>query len=218
MRNKNVEQINKDDTKEEKKGSKKQKITIKEIGLERLVIMFLCGVFLIVLSIPDLFHTNKKSGNISSKTNRVTSTSTKVSDSNQDSLEEYTDKLEAKLKNILKKVHGIGNVEVMITLKASKEQVALKDSPYTQDSINETDGEGGNRINQNINKEDKTVLVTEGDGDSLPYIIKEIEPEIEGILVIAEGGGNENVNNEIIDAVEVLFDVPIHKIKVMKMN
>jgi stage III sporulation protein AG len=51
-----------------------------------------------------------------------------------------------------------------------------------------------------------------------PYVVKEIEPEVEGILVVAEGAGNETVVNEITYAVQVLFDVPVHKIKVVKMS
>ena len=49
-------------------------------------------------------------------------------------------------------------------------------------------------------------------------MIKEMEPEIEGVLVAAEGGDNENVANEITQAVQVLFNIPVHKIKVVKMK
>ena len=51
-----------------------------------------------------------------------------------------------------------------------------------------------------------------------PYVVKQIEPEIEGVLVAAQGGGDETVVNEITYAVQVLFDVPVHKIKVVKMS
>lgn len=34
----------------------------------------------------------------------------------------------------------------------------------------------------------------------------------------AQGGGDETVVNEITYAVQVLFDVPVHKIKVVKMS
>lgn len=49
-------------------------------------------------------------------------------------------------------------------------------------------------------------------------MVKKIEPEIEGVLVAAQGGGDETVVNEITYAVQVLFDVPVHKIKVVKMS
>lgn len=34
----------------------------------------------------------------------------------------------------------------------------------------------------------------------------------------AQGAGDETVVNEITYAVQVLFDVPVHKIKVVKMS
>lgn len=196
----------------------KKKLSIKEIGLEKLIIIFLAGIFLIVLSVPDLF--SKKENSKGSKPQNTSSIKqiTETESNEYDTSNQYALTLEDKLKTVLKKVDGIGNVEVMITVKSSKELVTLKDTPYIQDTMNETDGDGGSRISNNINKTEESVLVSSGDGESVPYVIKEIQPEIEGVVVIAEGGGNQTIAGEIIDAVEVLFDVPIHKIKVMKMN
>ena len=62
------------------------------------------------------------------------------------------------------------------------------------------------------------MLVESETGGSEPVIVKEIEPEIEGVVIICKGGDSEYVKSEIVDAVLALFDVPAHKIKVMKMN
>ena len=193
---------------------KKNKLSIKDIGPSKLIMLALCGIFLIVLSVPNLF--SKKT---STKDDKLPSTllheqsmdSSEIVDSDV-----YTQQLEERLIKVLSQVEGIGEVDVMITLKSSKEQIALKDNPYTQESLNETDGEGGSRINSSSSREDSTVLVTTGDGDNIPYIVKEIEPSVEGVLVIAEGGSNAKIATDIIEAVGVLFDVPAHKVKVMK--
>lgn len=202
---------------EQKDKKEKKKLNIKEIGIEKLIIMFLAGIFIIVLSVPDLLP-KKKDNSTNSNTASITSGTNTSKGSENNTTNQYVNSLEEELRSTLKKVEGIGDVDVMITLKSSKEIVTLKDSPYTQDTTNETDGSGGSRISSNITKSDETVLITNEDGDSIPYVIKEIEPEIEGVVVIAEGGGNLSTVGEIIDAVEVLFDVPTHKIKVMKMN
>lgn len=194
----------------------KKKLNIKEIGLEKLVIIFLAGIFLIVLSFPNLFS-QKEKDETAGKDLMQTSTADKK-DSQQTASTDYAFGLESKLKLVLKKVEGIGDAEVMITLKSSKELVTLKDLPYTQETVNETDSNGGNRISSNINNGEQSVMVSSGNGESGPYVVKEIEPEIEGVVVIAEGGDKQNTIAEIIDAVQVLFDVPAHKIKVMKMN
>lgn len=211
--------FNKIKTSEESKNNPKEKITLKEIGLEKLVIIFLCGVFLIVLSFPNLFtskNTQKTSGKYISSNSTIEKQTSKAK--GEEEIDRYTSSLETELKEVLAKVNGIGAVDVMITVKSSKELVPLKDAPYTQDNSNEIDGSGGSRVSSNINKEDSTVLITNEQGETTPYIVKEIEPEIKGVLVIAEGGNNQTIINEIVEAVEVLFDVPTHKIKVMKMN
>ncbi len=195
----------------------KKKLSIKEIGPARLVILLMAGIFLLVLSFPDMLSSKN-----SSKDN-TTNQDYKMKENNlntgtQEEGDAYTTELENRLRSVLAKVEGIGDVEVMITLKGSKEKVILKDTPYTQESMNEVDGEGGNRDSSSINKEDTTVLVNGGNGESVPYVIQELEPEVEGIVVIAGGGDNVEIKTEIMEAAQVLFNVPAHKVKVMKMN
>lgn len=189
----------------------KKKLTIKEIGLGKLVIIFLAGIFLIIVSFPDLL--SQKEGSKTEEQKAIQATGGK-----EQNADDYAAVLEAKLKMVLKKAEGVGDTDVMITLKSSKERVTLKDTPYQQETVNETDSTGGTRISSNVNKGDESVMVSGGSGGTEPYVVKEIEPEIEGVVVIAEGGDQQIVIAEIIDAVQVLFDVPAHKIKVMKMD
>lgn len=44
------------------------------------------------------------------------------------------------------------------------------------------------------------------------------ESEIEGIVVIAEGADKNRIKTEIYETVQALFDVPLHKIKVLKSD
>lgn len=196
----------------------KKKITLKEIGIKNLVLICIAGIVLIVVSVPDFLSFSKKENKV--KQNQVGQelNQTSASLGSEANEMDYVVELENRLKNMLKKVEGIGEVEVMITIESSREKVILKDSPYTQDSSNEADGQGGSRIINELSKEEETVLVQSEEGGAVPYIIKEIEPKIAGVVVIAQGGGNTKVINEINSAIEALFGVPIHKIKVMKMS
>lgn len=67
-------------------------------------------------------------------------------------------------------------------------------------------------------QEESTVYTQDGNGGRVPYVIEEMEPQIQGILVVAEGGDNSQVVQNITEAVMALFGVEAHKIKVMKMN
>ena len=51
-----------------------------------------------------------------------------------------------------------------------------------------------------------------------PYVTMEKMPEIEGIIIVAQGGGDGTVATNITSAVEALLNVPAHKIKILKMS
>ncbi len=131
--------------------------------------------------------------------------------------DQYASNMELRLKEILEKVDGAGAVQVMITVKNSGEQVLEKDKSYSESkTIQSGDGKQNNTTAANTSRSESTVYDHADSGS--PYVVKQLEPEIEGVLVAAQGAGDEKVVNEITYAVQVLFDVPVHKIKVVKMS
>ncbi|MDE7043520.1 MAG: stage III sporulation protein AG, partial [Acetatifactor sp.] len=110
-----------------------------------------------------------------------------------------------------------GQVRVMITLKSSQELVVEKEQPYLRASTNENDGQGGNRTVTQLETEENTVYRTDG-SVSEPYVIKTLPPQIEGVVVVAEGAGSGTVNRTIVEMIQALFGVEAHKIKVVKME
>lgn len=181
---------------------------IKEIGMLKLMLLLGASVLLIVTSMP-------KDSSVKNKTDVVESQEDQTRKEQQTV---YKEKLERQLVEALEQVDGIGKAKVMITLKSSKEIVVNKDKPVEEETIKERDNTGGEREQSSKSEQETTVLITDSNGQSIPYILKEIEPEIAGILVVAQGAEREIVIQEITDACEVLFSVPVHKIKVMKMK
>ncbi len=161
---------------------------VEKAGAFRLGIVVICGILFFFLS----YSGEDKSPDTETAESRITESET-------DSLEEYKKEREEELKELLQKVEGVGQAEVMITLKASNEKVTLKDN-----------------TNKGESNEEKTVLVENSDRDSSPYIIQEKEPEIEGIVIVCGGGYDSVIKREITDAVSALFSIESHKIKIMK--
>lgn len=194
----------------------KRRFSLAKIGKKELILLFLAGFVLVITSIPGLLPGNNET---KKNTTKVPSTITNRTQNTEDEQEmEYISHYENKLKKLLEKMEGVGKAEVMITLKSSKEQIVLKDAPYTQESLNETDKEGGSRISSNTSKGDTTVLITTKEGENIPYVTKEITASVEGVVVLAQGGGDGNIATRIVRAVEVLFHVPAHKVQVLKMG
>lgn len=111
-----------------------------------------------------------------------------------------------------------GKVKVMVTVSASEKEVVEKDRNITRSSTSETDSEGGIRNINNTESSESTLFMTDGNGNQLPYVTQIFEPKIEGVIVVAQGAGKENVNSDITEAIQALFGIDAHKIKVVKMK
>ena len=129
--------------------------------------------------------------------------------------EQYIKEMEAKAESLLSGVNGAGQVKVMITLRASSEQVVEKDMPLTRSQTSEQDSQGGSRMVSEFATEDATVY-RKGNGYEEPYVIKTLSPSVEGVVVVAEGAGNGEVSKNLSEAVQILFGVEAHRVKVLK--
>ena len=123
-----------------------------------------------------------------------------------------------RLEEILKQIRGVGEVKVMITIRDSGEQVVEKDVPSESGWVSETDSAGGTRESESARQEESTVYITDSEGNRTPYISQTTQPEIEGVTVVAQGGGDALIQKNINEVIQALFDIEAHKIKVVKMK
>lgn len=130
----------------------------------------------------------------------------------------YERRLEDRLASILSQVAGAGRVRVMVTLESKGERIVEKDTPETRKTVEETDAAGGSRSTSEQEWGEETVYYEAGSGEKSPYVVKELEPSLEGVLVLAEGGGSPVVRQELLEAVQALFSIEAHKIKIMKLE
>lgn len=107
--------------------------------------------------------------------------------------QDWQTKMEERMVEVLEQVQGVGKAEVFLTCEGTQEKVVEKD-------------------------ETETVYERDSRGNQTPYVSSEIYPEVTGVLVVAQGGDDPVVIQNIQEAVQVLFQVEAHKIKVMKMN
>ena len=175
---------------------KKQK---KEPGIKEWAIILAAGALLLLLSVPDLFQREKEEA---VDTQAVLVQSDKVT-------EEYAERMERKLEEILLKIEGVTSAKVMITVTSTMEKVVLQDTKTDAESLTEKDGEGGERISQKSTEE--RTAVSE---NNTPYLIKELTPEVEGVVAIISGADGAKVL-AVTEAVQALFDVPAHKVKII---
>lgn len=173
-------------------------------GKELMVVLVLVGIILAVLAIPvDKTNETENVQDISVQAENM-----------QNGRAAYEEELEERLETILTQMEGVGRVEVMITLESSAREVIEKDYATQQEQSSDEVSLTGQT---SVSKEENTVYA-DTDVGNVPYVVQEIYPEVEGVLVVAEGGDDSYVNLAIVDAIQALFGIDVHKIKIVKMN
>lgn len=131
---------------------------------------------------------------------------------------DYVEYWEKRLEESLRCVEGAGRVRVLIYTGESEEMILAREGAEENSDTTETDASGGNRHIQE-SRQDKTVVCTVDErGQNVPLVIKTIAPSVEGVVVIAQGADRAQVRRDIIEAIQVLFDVDMNRISIIKMK
>lgn len=182
-----------------------KKMNLKEIGIEKIILIAIAGIVLLLANFSEWKNA------ISEKTEKKEEKTVQT-----DQNDVYVSALENKLVHILENVDGVGRVEVMITLKSSKESVLNKDLSEERQTEQEKNSDT-QKTNKNEKRQEETIL-SDSVGNSAPYVVKELEPEIAGIIISCEGAENKVVAASVLEAAQVLFGVSANHIKVLKME
>ncbi len=181
---------------------------LKKPGRDQALILLLTGVLLLVIAWPAGEDGGQKEA----------PEPVKVQESGAVSAQQgERQALESRLQELLCRVQGVGNTQVMITLKSDGKKIVEKDKEQSRDGGESTAGEGTGTASS-VRSSESTVYQRDGSGAEVPYVSEQQAPEIDGVLVVAQGGADASVAKEITEAVMALFGVEAHKIKVMKME
>ncbi|MDR0879891.1 MAG: stage III sporulation protein AG [Clostridioides sp.] len=118
--------------------------------------------------------------------------------------------LEARLKKILSKIDGAGELDVMITYDSSQEIQPAFNSNNTTEKTDEKDANGGQRT-VTTSSENKTMITSDS---SQPVVIKTNEAKIKGVIVVASGADDPEVKNTLYSAVQTALQVAGHQVEV----
>lgn len=204
--------------------------SILKVSKEKLIFIFCSGLLLFILSLPGdsdslVRQTSNMEAGITAADSGpgwdMTENGNGTADSGvaagsskaSQAANSYEAELESRIRDILAGVEGVGEVDVMVVLKSSEEKVIRVDKS-TSTSTTEEKNEGGQ--NRTIIQQDQSESTVMDGASSSPVIEKELKPELSGIVISADGGGSAVVKAEISEAMEALFGLPSHKIKVLK--
>lgn len=186
----------------------------KKLRKDQCVILVLAGMLLCVISLPVKKETTKSwildntSANINSE--QTFDDNTRERD--------YSREWEERLEDSLKYVEGAGRVKVLISLRESEERVLSRDGSEEVCETLETDAAGGSRQVSETRLDKSVIRTVDERGQEVPLVVKTRSPCVEGVVVIAQGADRAQVRRDIIEAIQVLFDVDMNRISIIKMK
>jgi stage III sporulation protein AG len=123
--------------------------------------------------------------------------------------------LERKLENILSQIKGAGEVNVMITLQNTTEKVPAVNTTKNQENTSEKDSQGG--VRETLKEDTVYEIVTKENEDSF-ITLKEINPEVNGVIVVAQGADDAVVKEKLYEAVKTVLGISGSKVDVYSSN
>lgn len=158
--------------------------------LRIIVIIGLAGILLIFLS--EILATNEKSQ--------------KNKDMIVVSEEDYKKQIEAELTDILSEISGVGKARVMVTLAGTTEIIFAQEENIKKE-------ESADKYSEDY--QNKYVIIDSG-GSKEALVRKVMKPEINGVLIVCEGGDSPTVSEKVYKAVSTVLGISSKKICVSK--
>lgn len=117
-------------------------------------------------------------------------------------LDDYIKETERRLCSTISGIDGAGKTKVFITTENTFETVYASNAS----------------VNENINGKttEKNLAYSAGSSysSSDPVVVKELCPDIKGVLIVCEGGNDSKTSNEIKNAVSIALGISQNKIYV----
>lgn len=181
---------------------------LKRIGIVRLGLLIAAAAVLVICSIPWKETDSRQQ----------TGQNNEQADKEDTQLFVYERQLESRLEEILGEMQGITSVDVMITLSSTAEKVLEKNVQVEENKQEMEKGSGESAeksVSSSLTKSSEALLYGSSSGGT-PYVLKEISPSIQGVIIAAEGNITQTKISEISEAVQALFGIEAHKVKVIE--
>lgn len=178
-----------------------------KIIVKYLFILGLIGV--VLLMGENLFITNNNNNN------RGSDSEVKLDSEEMEEDNGYLDKLSHDLEELISSTRGIGKVKVQIYPSSNLEYEYEYNTDKNNKVTNETDQNDGERRIEEEDIDKEMVILTDDNGNEKPVKSVENKPEIESVLIVAEGVENSEIKYEIYQAVSNFLNLSFHKINVL---
>lgn len=183
---------------------------IKEIFSKKYVANI---VAFMAVAIIALIASNEFFGYDTASKNNTSKPAEEILVQREDNRRTEEEKVEQRLQKILEKIQGAGDVEVMITFEIGTEVIPAVNTVSSEDNTEEKDSSGGTRTITSRSVTENVVIADDSSGNK-PIVLKEIKPQVKGVIVVAEGADDVQVKARLYEAVKTVLQIPGYKVQV----
>ncbi len=186
---------------EDKRGILKEKLCglFREEKVKKIVIALgIAGIALIFIS---NFFAGKTGGN-----NARDSTASAESSGE---LSEYKRSIENSLRDIISKIDGAGRTEIFLTLDNGSENVY---------ALNRFEDKNGGEDRSEESAKSEYFSLRSSDGGEAGMLLKVMEPEVRGVVVVCEGGGDAVTKERVLEAVTKSLNISSARVCITKLS
>ena len=163
----------------------------------RNIIIVIGIIGIVIIFISNFFPNKNNDNNINENDN--------ISDLLNTNTQQYEEKIEQQLEEIISSIDGAGRTKVMATLDRTEQIVYATEEKYNSD-------------NDKKNGETDYVIIKKSDGTETAIKVTEIQPKIKGVIVVCDGGENPVVQERVIKAVTTVLGISSSKVCVTKIS
>ena len=143
------------------------KLRIKKVCNNKKIILYLLILGIALMIIPGL--TRQKNKKI------------EIKNSNQ----EFIDKIQNDLSNIVSSVDGAGKSKILVTLEEGEETIYATENKQNTQTVTDEGSFNNQSLKRKIDDNEKKYITTrDSNGNEFPLIIKKLEPKIRGAVIL----------------------------------
>lgn len=131
--------------------------------------------------------------------------------------ETFCRQAEEKIYNLVSSIQGVGEAQVWVTLESGAEYVYLQEEIRNTDTTKDYDSEGVKTLREKDNSEQKYILVNKN-GEEQPLLQKQLEPTVQGVVIVCEGAGSAQVNEQVVNAVTCALGISSNRVYVAQLT
>lgn len=125
--------------------------------------------------------------------------------------EEYRQQYESTVLQLVQSIDGAGSAQVFVTLETGVQYVYETEENRTAD----TQSGEAQSYSEKSSLQRKILLVEDEDGHESPLLKTTLEPEIRGVVVVCEGGGDIRIVERVTSAVTTMLGVSTTRVAVL---